>query len=146
MRAWIALMRVDIALRRTGFWPLVTRLDSLETRPAGDMRPRDIRRARRLGRAVRRAARLSPPHVQCLHRSLVLHQWLRTAGLPSELCVGVLKDAGELKAHAWVELSGQVVNDHPAAIGSFAPLIRHGAGDLLALPTIRLDARKVRWL
>ncbi len=61
---------------------------------------------------------------QCLQRSLVLHRWLRQAGLSSELRVGVRKDGTELKAHAWIELEGQVVNDWPESVAQLTPLAR----------------------
>jgi hypothetical protein len=47
---------------------------------------------------------------------------LRREGLPSQLRIGVRKADGALKAHAWVELCGSVVNDDPSAVAVFRPL------------------------
>jgi hypothetical protein len=68
------------------------------------------------------AARHHVVPAHCLHRSLVLHAWLRREGLPSSLRIGVQKANGELRAHAWIELAGQVINDRPAAVAPFGVL------------------------
>jgi hypothetical protein len=82
----------------------------------------DIQRARRYARQIGRASRCYPARIRCLHRSLVLHHWLRREGLPSVLRIGVGKDHDLLVAHAWVELAGLVVNDSAAAVSAFTPL------------------------
>lgn len=39
--------------------------------------------------------------------------WLmRRRGLPAQLRIGVRKDDGTLRAHAWVEIRGLVLNDN----------------------------------
>jgi Transglutaminase-like superfamily len=40
----------------------------------------------------------------CLPRALAAHAMLRRRGIASRLCLGVARDAGELAAHAWVEI------------------------------------------
>jgi hypothetical protein len=47
----------------------------------------------------------------CLERSMVLWWLLRQAGIPGELHIGARKSESQLEAHAWVELSGRVLND-----------------------------------
>ncbi len=47
----------------------------------------------------------------CLTRSLVLGWLLRRRGFASDLRIGVRKIAGQLDAHAWLELEGQPLND-----------------------------------
>jgi hypothetical protein len=79
-------------------------------------------RAERYARSIEAAARYHPVRARCLHRALVLHRWLRREGLPSELRIGVRKLGGALNAHAWVEVGGAVVGDHPAALAQFTPL------------------------
>ncbi|MEZ4516170.1 MAG: lasso peptide biosynthesis B2 protein [Chloroflexota bacterium] len=49
----------------------------------------------------------------CLPQSLVLWHFLRQAGYPADLRIGVNKQDGGLIGHAWVELDGQVINDIP---------------------------------
>lgn len=135
MRASVDLVRMDLVLQRDGFQELMTGLEGLPTRGMSTLRQRDIRRAQRYARRIANAAQFSLPRARCLHRSLVLHQWLRREGLPSELRIGVLKDNHELKAHAWVALANQVVNDPPSAVAVFTPLVRHGIGANSAVST-----------
>jgi prolyl oligopeptidase len=50
-----------------------------------------------------------PKKVLCLQRSAVAVTLLRRYGVAAELVIGALRVP--LKAHAWVEVDGQVVND-----------------------------------
>jgi hypothetical protein len=59
------------------------------------------------------------PH--CLHRSLVLWWLLHRAGIESELRIGVSKQAGGLRAHAWVERGGTALNERGDVRQRFAP-------------------------
>jgi hypothetical protein len=43
-------------------------------------------------------------NTQCLPRALAAHAMLRRRGIASRLCLGVAREAGELAAHAWVEV------------------------------------------
>lgn len=51
----------------------------------------------------------------CLPRSLALCRLLRERGHPAEVKIGVRREAGQLQAHAWVELHGEVLGEklHP---------------------------------
>lgn len=125
LRAYLWLGAVDLALRVFGFQRVVASAPA----PAGRteaVSPQAVRRARWYARRIDSAARRHVLRARCLHRSLVLHHWLRREGLPSELRIGVLKENEALKAHAWVELDGQVVNDRPGAVAPFTPLARTG--------------------
>lgn len=68
-------------------------------------------RARVIARLVQIAARSGLYRGNCLTQSLTLLWLLQREGIPSELRIGVRKDAGELEAHAWVEVSGIPIND-----------------------------------
>ena len=57
------------------------------------------------------AARHSPLHTTCLHRSLVLWWLLHRQGIESALRIGVRKQAGQWQAHAWVEYEGIPLHD-----------------------------------
>ena len=50
-------------------------------------------------------------HPSCLVKSLTLWWLLGRQGIPSELRVGVRKEAGNLEAHAWVEREGMALNE-----------------------------------
>ncbi len=126
-RAYVDLTRMAVALRRRGFQGVLAETEAIgvaEGRRQSPPSARDLRRARRYGRRIAEAARIHPERPRCLHRSLVLDRWLRREGLPSELRIGVAKAGDTLRAHAWVELGGQVVNDHPAAVADFLVLCR----------------------
>ena len=126
-RAFVGLVCVDLGLRVLTFQRLLALLD--RGRPAGRLEERsaNLAKAQRYARSIDLAARHHRPRAQCLHRSLVLHAWLRRDGLPSELRIGVRRDGTALSAHAWVELDGEVVNDEAAWVARFAPLSQPGA-------------------
>lgn len=54
------------------------------------------------------AARL---RLSCLPRSLALCRLLRERGYPAEVKIGVRREAGRLRAHAWVELRGELLGE-----------------------------------
>jgi hypothetical protein len=86
------------------------------------VRLESLRRARRYARWVDVAARHHIVGMHCLQRSLALHQWLRSNGLPSELRIGVRREGPALRAHAWVELGGYPLNEQPSALSLFTPI------------------------
>jgi hypothetical protein len=47
----------------------------------------------------------------CLPRSLTLQALLRRYGMEADLRIGVRWEAGELRAHAWVEQAGNPVGE-----------------------------------
>lgn len=57
-----------------------------------------------LRRAVDVAARRLVPASTCLCQALAAHGMLRSRGFHSSLAVGLLKDSGQLSAHAWLQL------------------------------------------
>ena len=99
--------------------------------------PVNLASAERLARLVDIASRHGAWRATCLPRSLVLCSLLHRGGHRAELRIGVRKGAnGEagVRAHAWVELGGRVINDRLsvvddyAAYESLAPLFHRGAG------------------
>lgn len=121
-RAYVRLGLIDLSLRQHGFQAAIHKVEA-EALPRNDaVTPRDLRRAQRYARRIDQSARFHLVRARCLHRSLALHGWLREEGLPSVLRIGVTKEGPELKAHAWVELVGRVVNDQDSAVAVFTPL------------------------
>jgi hypothetical protein len=120
VRAWLALAHVDYCLRRHGYQRCLAAYSSPgETR----VRTADVGiRAARYVSAIERAARCYPGTAVCLQQSLVLHRWLQRDGVPTDLRIGVLRHNRDFRAHAWVELDGQVLNDRVAAVRQFTPL------------------------
>lgn len=66
------------------------------------------------------AAALYPGRALCLERSLALYHYLRRAGVPARLRLGV--QAYPFAAHAWVEHAGTVLNDVPEHVAHFTPV------------------------
>jgi transglutaminase superfamily protein len=45
----------------------------------------------------------------CLERAVVLQRWRIAQGDPREIVIGVMRDADEFKAHAWVDGEGDAL-------------------------------------
>jgi hypothetical protein len=133
VRAFVYLSMVELTRRGGGLRHLLQRASF----PAGEMQraEHDVSvhhvRAHDYARRLERASRHTPFSAQCLHRSLALYLWLRRDGINCTVKVGVRKLSGEFKAHAWVELDGEVVNDTAQAVAPFSLLSRPGSVDAL---------------
>jgi hypothetical protein len=142
-RACLWLGLVDLGLRLGGFQWVVRRAEA-PGRPRDHTLPIERwQRAQRYAFWIAVVARHHPARARCLQRSLVLHRWLRQEGLPSYLRIGVRKDGSALRAHAWVELDGYVVNDLPAAVAAFQPLRPASAAPTGSFPW--RDLRGLSW-
>lgn len=73
-------------------------------------------------RWINTAASHPLPWAKCLQRSVALCLWLERLGFCGELKIGVRKDGEILRAHAWVELNGLVLNDDLSHIRRFAAM------------------------
>ena len=136
-RAYIALAVAELGLRIRGCRRLLERVPAARRSSVSD---EDRRRAARYAQWLEVAARHHPVRARCLHRWLARHSWLRWEGLPSVLRIGVRKEAGVLRGHAWVELGGQVINDELDQVAGFA-LLAHLSGPALR-PGIDAMARR----
>ena len=67
------------------------------------------------------ARRHSPIRATCLTEALVLARLLRAEGVEATVRIGVARQQGRLRAHAWVEHGGQAVVDS-RELTSYAPL------------------------
>ena len=72
-----------------------------------------------LARRVERAALRSPVPVRCLARALCLRWLLERHGIPARLRIGAMLAEGAFRAHAWVEVDGQVVGDEAETIARY---------------------------
>jgi hypothetical protein len=88
-------------------------------RPAADPRPE----IDRLLRLVRIAARYRLRPAACLPRSLALRWMLRRRGIPAALEIGVRKDGGRLRAHAWLVYDGAPIGEPEEVAAEFVPLL-----------------------
>ena len=80
----------------------------------------DVEAVRVAERAVATAGALYPGRALCLEQSLVLYYLLRRRGVRAIYCQGVRPQPFE--AHAWIEYSGEVINDVPEHAKLFARL------------------------
>lgn len=118
-RAWAYLLVANLALR---FLP-VSRAGALLGRLGGRPRKRPTGvPADRLARLVAIAGRHHLLPMTCLPRSLALQALLRRQGIEAELRIGVRREAGELRAHAWVEQAGAPVGEPADVELRFQPL------------------------
>ena len=60
---------------------------------------------------VNAADRLGLVHPSCLAKSLTLWWLLGRQGIPSQLRIGIRKDAEKFEAHAWVDCDGTALNE-----------------------------------
>jgi hypothetical protein len=65
------------------------------------------REIRQRATAIAWTAKVHPLRPKCLHRSLVLYNWLEQQGINAQLAIGWGEDIG----HAWVTYNGKVLND-----------------------------------
>lgn len=73
-----------------------------------------------IAHAVAMAAALYPGRAMCLEQSLTLYYFVRRAGIPARLRVGV--QSYPFAAHAWVECDGEPINEFPEYLRRFAVL------------------------
>ena len=84
---------------------------------------RNDARLARFALAVDRVARFGLFRPTCLVRAVALERQIRGANAGSAVVrVGVAQSAGELLAHAWIEMDGEVIGDEAARVRRFTPL------------------------
>lgn len=59
----------------------------------------------------------------CLRRSLVLFRWRLRHGLPVKLLVGVDRQQGELKGHAWIEIAGEAFREDETRLKDYVVML-----------------------
>ena len=58
----------------------------------------------------------------CMHRSLALQRILARRGIAATLQIGLGRRPQLLPGHAWLEVGGVIVNDHPDNVARYVPL------------------------
>ncbi|HEV2147948.1 MAG TPA: lasso peptide biosynthesis B2 protein [Longimicrobiaceae bacterium] len=117
-RCAILLLAVRAHLKLRGFGPSVAAARRLGARLTGaGLAAEEVERA---SYRVAVAAAFFPGRAVCLEQSLALYILLRRRGVPAELRLGV--QVYPFHAHAWVELHGEPVNEHPETVARFRAL------------------------
>lgn len=109
--ALVMLPLTVLALRLFGFRRFQHLLKQSESTQDTTSEPALNEAAKQAARMVSVAARFGLCRATCLPQALTLVWLLRFAGLESQLRIGVRKEDETLKAHAWVEREGMVLND-----------------------------------
>lgn len=121
IEAWGLLLCMDLALRWWG-WPHARRFaelpESAAHERAGTPLPVD-----RIVWLVAVAARYHLYPMRCLVQSMTLQRLLRRRGIQATLRIGVQKAGDSIRAHAWLEESGQPINARRAVEETFLPLV-----------------------
>ena len=117
--AFGTLLAVDLAMKIAGFH----RFHSIIRRcPVLGEPTTDQNVVRRICTAVDRAAAFYFKRAWCLQRSAAASCLLRLHSVPATFVIGVKKIP--FYAHAWVEVKGEVVNDHPGVLMRYTVLER----------------------
>lgn len=116
--AFCTLIFVDLVMKLAGF----NRFHDLVRRWPTRDQSTDRETAERICTAVDRAATYYFKRAWCLQRSATATCLLRWNGVPAELVIGVQK--APFYAHAWVEVEGRVLNDHPIVQDRYTVLER----------------------
>ena len=112
----VAASLKTVGLRRTQSW--LTRNSLGPILPPTEQTRANVRRAAQM---VAVACRRHPLRSNCLPRTIVLWSLLRRRGIDADVRIGVRCDTeGAVKAHAWLEWNGEVLND-AAEVGSQYP-------------------------
>lgn len=107
LQAFFSLIAHDLFLLRHDFAALHAKVHLLPVEANG-AKAEDTDR---ICQAVAYACIWYPKQVLCLQRSSVAVKLLRRYGVHAEMVIGAQRLP--LKAHAWVEVNGRVVNDKP---------------------------------
>lgn len=106
----VGLQRTQSWLTRNSFGPMVPQTEQTQA---------NVRRAAQM---VAVACRRHPLRSNCLPRTIVLWSLLRRRGIDADVRIGVRRDTeGAVKAHAWLEWNGEVINDAADVATQYPP-------------------------
>jgi hypothetical protein len=123
LQAWVLLLAVDLGLRTLPFPWIGAWAARGSGKRAGRSAGEDTALVQRLRRLTDLAARHHLYPMRCLRRSLALQWMLNRRGVPAVLRLGVQREAGELKAHAWLEHDGLPLGEPQDVETRFVPLL-----------------------
>jgi Transglutaminase-like superfamily len=117
--AFMGLLAFDLLLKFAGFQAVVKRVKHW---PTSKPHTTDLELCRRVRAMVDRAQMYYPKKAMCLQHSAVVTCLLRRRGVPAEMVLAAQEFPP--KAHAWSEVSGEVVNDSHRVKTKFLELRR----------------------
>jgi hypothetical protein len=117
VRAWTELLYLDLVSGR-GFRAIQGAVQRTPTRP----RPARPDTVTAVVAAVQTAGVLYVKPAPCLQRAAVVTRLLRRCGVPATLVIGC--HIPPLRAHAWVEVAGDVISERVDGLEHFRVLDR----------------------
>ena len=121
LRAVILLPLISLSLRLRGFLKTRTFLQKHLAPSERRLKAATVSICPKVTAAmVRAAGRYGLGHPTCLQESLALWWLLGRQGIPSDLRIGVRKQAAKFEAHAWVERHGVALNEPEAVHEHYA--------------------------
>lgn len=115
--AWTELLYFDL-VKFFGFQAIRRAVRRTKTRAVAS----DPEQATQIVEAMRTACVLYAKPALCLQRSVAVTRLLRKRGIPADLVIGC--HLPPFKAHAWVEISGNVVSEYQDGLEHFRVLDR----------------------
>ncbi len=124
IEAWLKLLIIDLLLRTRPFPRLQQMIAGrFKARLTADPQ-KDLETIEHIQPLVAMAAHNHLYPMTCLRQALALQEMLNSRGICTQLRIGVLRETGNLLAHAWLEFQGQPVEDDLHENERFTPLIR----------------------
>ena len=117
--AFVGLLAFDLLLKVGGFQRLIGKVARW---PIAEPRTANREICRRVRGMVDRAQMYYPKKAMCLQHSAVVTCLLRRRGVPAEMVLAARNFPP--KAHAWVEVAGDVVNDNSSVTSEYRVLRR----------------------
>jgi len=111
-QAWGLFLIAELALRILPVTRLLNMCKKVFLNGKGEVVLGLVPAISRLAWLVEVAGRYTPLTTTCLKKALVLSWLLGRKGIPTELRIGVARQDGMLKAHAWLDYDGQVIVGH----------------------------------
>jgi hypothetical protein len=106
VKSWFLLAHLDLVMKLTRFEGLHTRVRRQKILSASERQSPEI-----LCQAVDLASVFYVKRVRCLQYSAAVTILLRRNGWEAEMVIGA--QTLPFESHAWVEMSGKVINDKP---------------------------------
>ena len=120
VEAWLTVAWVDAVV---SWLPYRLWRSWLRSVPAGGSRA-SAPETERVASWIEIGANHYPRHVGCLQRALALRALLSHRGLSATVRIGVAREGQTIRAHAWVDHEGCVLNEAPDVAERYVPLER----------------------
>jgi hypothetical protein len=119
LRALCGFAAYDIVIAVRGFQTMYSIVRNWKV---SSSKPPSSETVSRVCAAINHASIWYPKRVLCLQRSFATTYILRKSGVPAQMVFGARKVP--FKAHAWVEIDGQPVNERSNVFATYAVLER----------------------